>query len=365
MTEKDEEQDQFLLDAIQELGKEYKLIYISLIASHMITGITAINRKYYTLNNFYGDVIDNFSLKYPGLSESEVKDLWTEFLNTMKKSGKTDLLDLFASRYIFYKTITSCHKDSILEDIRKSISTLNDTQKKAIAFYFNADRSDDFNKNLKEKMNIDFNEDIQELITSTGLMYKSTWISAKGNNLGSSFHEMSFMYFVKDIKQQWEFFDDFLNESTKLEEDIREIKEFSESLEVKPESISIFLSYADKDSDKFRVDEISKFLESKPEIEHAFYWERDAEDSISEFMIKYIKKSEVLLAFSSENTPTSNAVDEWKLVRMYRKKKVVPIFEDLTHVWELFRDNPGVIFNAEDLDRTREKIYQRILKAYF
>ncbi|MFW9939354.1 MAG: toll/interleukin-1 receptor domain-containing protein, partial [Candidatus Thorarchaeota archaeon] len=74
----------------------------------------------------------------------------------------------------------------------------------------------------------------------------------------------------------------------------------------------IFISYATKDVDTFKVHDIAKKLTEFPEIENVLYWEEHMEDNIFEYMDENLSKCDVMILFCSEKALESVPVKkEW------------------------------------------------------
>jgi hypothetical protein len=79
----------------------------------------------------------------------------------------------------------------------------------------------------------------------------------------------------------------------------------SENLEKK---LLLFVSYATKDVDTFKVHEIASKLIKFPEIENVLYWEEHLEDNIFEYMDENLEKCDAMILFCSEYAKNSAPV---------------------------------------------------------
>ncbi|MBN1802100.1 MAG: TIR domain-containing protein [Candidatus Lokiarchaeota archaeon] len=126
--------------------------------------------------------------------------------------------------------------------------------------------------------------------------------------------------------------------------------------------ILIFVSYATKDAEWFKIKEIAEKLVEKNEIENVLYWQEDMKDDIYKYMNDYLGKCDLVLLFCSINALDSKAVEmEWQSA-LKIEKKIIPIFNEEKDIPPLLTTKLGVMFKPWDLDVTIEEIYALILK---
>lgn len=122
----------------------------------------------------------------------------------------------------------------------------------------------------------------------------------------------------------------------------------------------IFISYATPDLNKFKIPYIAHKLEEYPEIDKALFWQEDTGDDIVDYMNDNIPHSDILILFCSEQSLSSDIVKlEWKAALELRKK-ILPVFEDVTHIPPILRSLLGVEFNDSDIDEIIQNIYETI-----
>ncbi len=111
--------------------------------------------------------------------------------------------------------------------------------------------------------------------------------------------------------------------------------------------MNIFISYDTEDLNTFRIHEIAEYLENKPEIENAYYWDRDSvsDVTIPTFMEQCILDSEIILAISSENSLVSESVNLELDFGILTHKRFIPIFQNIENVRPLIKVYRGVNFN--------------------
>jgi hypothetical protein len=130
----------------------------------------------------------------------------------------------------------------------------------------------------------------------------------------------------------------------------------------KKEPATVFISYATKDSKKFRIPIIARKLMKYPEIEKVLYWEEHMRDDIIKYMNDNVGKCDILLLFCSPNSLKSEPVEmEWQAA-LKIKKKIIPIFVNERDIPIMLTTKLGIKLNKNDLDGTIEKIYKLILK---
>lgn len=124
----------------------------------------------------------------------------------------------------------------------------------------------------------------------------------------------------------------------------------------------VFISYATRDSKKFKVPLIAEGLIKYPEIENVLYWEKHMRDDIIKYMNDNVGKCNILLLFCSPNSLKSEPVEmEWQAA-LKIKKKIIPIFTNEKDIPIMLATKLGIKFNRNDLDGTIEQIHKLILK---
>ena len=130
--------------------------------------------------------------------------------------------------------------------------------------------------------------------------------------------------------------------------------------------LRVFLSYSTLDSDHFQVQNISKALDSYPEIDKVMFWEANSGENIVEYMERTLKECNVFILLCSENTLNSQAVtDEWQAAFQLRKKgelKMVPVFENEKHIPALLTPLLNVKFAKDNFIDFIIQLYKEILR---
>ncbi|MHA1820569.1 MAG: leucine-rich repeat domain-containing protein [Promethearchaeota archaeon] len=125
--------------------------------------------------------------------------------------------------------------------------------------------------------------------------------------------------------------------------------------------MKIFISYATTDSSFFRIKELASKLEQLPGIDEVWYWERNSIkfSSIVKYMEYCVPKSDIILAISTRNSLTSQAVENELDLAIYKNKRIVPIFADINEVQDLLKPKPWIRYDAQNdnFDQFINKIY--------
>jgi hypothetical protein len=130
----------------------------------------------------------------------------------------------------------------------------------------------------------------------------------------------------------------------------------------KEQDILVFVSYATKDAEIFKIKEISKNLSKRDKINNVLYWQENMKDNIIKYMNDNLGKCDVMLLFCSPNALASEPVEkEWTAADIMRKP-IIPIFNDPDHIPPLLKTRLGVKFDPFDFQKNTHEIYNLILK---
>jgi len=137
---------------------------------------------------------------------------------------------------------------------------------------------------------------------------------------------------------------------------------YTESLIEKKDKILIFVSYATRDADIFKIKDIAKTLKKYKKIVNVLYWQEHMKDNIIKYMNDNLGKCDVMLLFCSPNALRSEPVEkEWTAADMM-KKPIIPIFNDPEHIPPLLKTRLGIRFDPFDFKKNVDEIYTLILK---
>ncbi len=126
--------------------------------------------------------------------------------------------------------------------------------------------------------------------------------------------------------------------------------------------LNLFFSYCSEDTSTFQIGHMANLLKRYSEIEDVYYYQEISFEDIYEYIQEYVKKSDVMILFCSENSIENKYVKmEWKGA-LDIGKKIIPIFENEDSVPIPLRGHLRVKFNKEDLEGKVKEIYGIILK---
>ena len=145
-------------------------------------------------------------------------------------------------------------------------------------------------------------------------------------------------------------------------EKVEELEQTSLQHKAFKENLLVFVSYATKDVNTFKVHDIAKKLNEFPEIENVLYWEEHMEDNIFEYMDENLEKCDVMILFCSENAKDSVPVKkEWTAAEALGKP-IVPVFYDPNHIPALLSSRLGIQFDFYDMQENIIKLRNLIVK---
>jgi len=126
--------------------------------------------------------------------------------------------------------------------------------------------------------------------------------------------------------------------------------------------IIVFISYASKDAERYKIKEIAELLTKFEDIKDAKYWEEDSHDNIVKYMNEMLGICDIMLLFCSSKALKSIPVEkEWTAADVINKP-IIPIFENLDDIPNLLRTRRGIQFEGENLAKTVREIHHLILK---
>ena len=130
----------------------------------------------------------------------------------------------------------------------------------------------------------------------------------------------------------------------------------------KEHDILVFVSYATKDAEIFKIKEICESLTKQAKITDVLYWQEDMQDNIIKYMNDNLEKCDVMLLFCSPNALISEPVEkEWTAADIMGKP-IIPIFNDPKHIPPLLKTRLGVNFDPFDVQKNINEISSLILK---
>ena len=126
--------------------------------------------------------------------------------------------------------------------------------------------------------------------------------------------------------------------------------------------ILIFVSYATKDAENFKISEISERLTEYDEIKDVLYWQEDLQDNIIEYMNENLKKCDVMILFCSENALNSVPVKkEWTGADIMGMP-IIPVFTNPDHIPPILKSRLGYEIDPDDVQTNVQELYILALK---
>ena len=118
------------------------------------------------------------------------------------------------------------------------------------------------------------------------------------------------------------------------------------STDVKKE-ILVFLSYATKEANLFKIEEISSKLINYEEIVDVLYWQKHLHDNFIKFMNENLGRCDVFILFCSEKALNSIPVEkEWTAADALNKP-IIPVYFDAKYIPPLLSSRLGMKFDEK------------------
>ena len=130
----------------------------------------------------------------------------------------------------------------------------------------------------------------------------------------------------------------------------------------KREEMLVFVSYATKDAEMYKIPELARMLEEYKDIGKVLYWQEDMHDSIIEYMNDNLGKCNGVLLFCSPNALESTPVKKEWMAAEALKKPIIPIFFKPEHIPPLLSDRLGLEFDNFDFQKNVRGIHDIFLK---
>jgi len=137
---------------------------------------------------------------------------------------------------------------------------------------------------------------------------------------------------------------------------------YSDKVKEAKEDVLVFVSYATKDADIFKIRKVAEDLTKREKIADVLYWQEDMKDNIIKYMNDNLGKCDIMLLFCSPNALSSEPVEkEWTAADIMGKP-IIPIFNNPDHIPPLLKTRLGVQFDPFNFQRNNDEIYKLILK---
>jgi len=132
--------------------------------------------------------------------------------------------------------------------------------------------------------------------------------------------------------------------------------------EVKIENVLVFISYATKDAELFKVKEIAKTLNTYGDIKEVLYWQEDMKDNIIKYMNDNLGRCNIMLLFCSPNALISKPVEKEWTAADSMGKPIIPIFLKSDHIPPLLKSRLGLEYDSFDFQKNIHDLHDLILK---
>lgn len=126
--------------------------------------------------------------------------------------------------------------------------------------------------------------------------------------------------------------------------------------------VLVFVSYATKDAETFKIKQISEKLTSYPEIKDVLYWEEDLDDNIFEYMNDNLGKCNVMVLFCSKAALKSVPVKKEWTAADAMGIPIIPVFINPEHIPPLLKSRLGFEYDFYDFLKNVDMLRYLILK---
>jgi len=145
-------------------------------------------------------------------------------------------------------------------------------------------------------------------------------------------------------------------------DDIDLSKEISSMCENFDEEVLIFVSYATKDAETFKIKQIAEKLTSYPEIKDVLYWQEDLNDNIFEYMNDNLGKCNAMVLFCSKAALKSVPVKKEWTAADAMGIPIIPVFINPEHIPPLLKSRLGFNYDFYDFQKNVDMLRYLILK---
>jgi len=127
-------------------------------------------------------------------------------------------------------------------------------------------------------------------------------------------------------------------------------------------NVLVFISYATKDAELFKIKEIAKSLKIYEDIEEVLYWQESMKDNIIKYMNDNLGKCHIMLLFCSPNALVSKPVEKEWTAADSMGKPIIPIFLKSEHIPPLLKSRLGLEYDSFDFQKNIHDLHDLILK---
>lgn len=127
-------------------------------------------------------------------------------------------------------------------------------------------------------------------------------------------------------------------------------------------NLLVFLSYATKDAELFKIKEIAKSLNFYEDIKEVLYWQKNMKDNIIKYMNDNLGRCNIMLLFCSPNALISKPVEKEWTAADSMGKPIIPIFLNPDHIPPLLKSRLGLEYDSFDFQKNIHNLHDLILK---
>ena len=137
---------------------------------------------------------------------------------------------------------------------------------------------------------------------------------------------------------------------------------YADKVKEAKEDILIFVSYATKDADIFKIRDVAEVLTKHEKIANVLYWQEDMKDNIIKYMNDNLGRCNIMLLFCSPNALISKPVEKEWTAADSMGKPIIPIFLKSDHIPPLLKSRLGLEYDSFDFQKNIHSLHDLILK---
>ncbi|MFX1252268.1 MAG: toll/interleukin-1 receptor domain-containing protein [Promethearchaeota archaeon] len=128
--------------------------------------------------------------------------------------------------------------------------------------------------------------------------------------------------------------------------------------------VKVFFSYSEKERNQYPISKLAQLLESKPNIEIVYHWERDAKTSIIQYLDEKFPQSDICVFFYSSDAVSSDAERPEQKMAISQGKHIIPVFKEPKDVPPILRIQTGINANNKTPEQILDVLYQLIAAKF-
>ncbi|MEE9378384.1 MAG: toll/interleukin-1 receptor domain-containing protein [Candidatus Lokiarchaeia archaeon] len=126
--------------------------------------------------------------------------------------------------------------------------------------------------------------------------------------------------------------------------------------------ILVFISYATRDAEIFKIRDIAEYLTAYSDIVDVLFWQEDSKDNIITYMNENLSKCDIMLLFCTPNALKSIPVEKEWTAADAMNKPIIPVFLEDDHIPPLLKPRMGLKFNLFEFQKNIDNLYKLIIK---